>query len=101
MSCWDCLGGAEQRTTPGLLAFVPVNLQLQQAPWSALPCTNSSRLCHILLPASSSHLHLRSQVGEVSYSQRNLFGLGQRLVASAKLGQVGAADFAQMLYSML
>ena len=28
-------------------------------------------------------------VGEVSYSQRNLFGLGQRLVASAKLGQVG------------
>ena len=30
------------------------------------------------------------QVGEVSYSQRNLFGLGQRLVASAKLGQVGA-----------
>ncbi|KAI3429606.1 hypothetical protein D9Q98_005692 [Chlorella vulgaris] len=26
-------------------------------------------------------------VGEVSYSQRNLFGLGQRLVASAKLGQ--------------
>ena len=28
------------------------------------------------------------QVGEVSYSQRNLFGLGQRLVASAKLGQV-------------
>ena len=27
-------------------------------------------------------------VGEVSYSQRNLFGLGQRLVASAKLGQV-------------
>lgn len=29
------------------------------------------------------------QVGEVSYSQRNLFGLGQRLVATAKLGQVG------------
>ncbi len=28
-------------------------------------------------------------VGEVAYSQRNLFGLGQRLVASAKLGQVG------------
>lgn len=27
-------------------------------------------------------------VGEVAYSQRNLFGLGQRLVASAKLGQV-------------
>lgn len=26
----------------------------------------------------------------MSYSQRNLFGLGQRLVASAKLGQVGA-----------
>ena len=30
-------------------------------------------------------------VGEVAYSQRNLFGLGQRLVASAKLGQVIAA----------
>ncbi|KAI7843074.1 hypothetical protein COHA_003245 [Chlorella ohadii] len=29
-------------------------------------------------------------VGEVSYSQRNLFGLGQRLVASAKLGQTDA-----------
>lgn len=38
--------------------------------------------------AGATEGQLPGVVGEVSYSQRNLFGLGQRLVASAKLGQV-------------
>ncbi|KAL4449506.1 hypothetical protein ABPG77_007150 [Micractinium sp. CCAP 211/92] len=37
--------------------------------------------------AGATEGQLPGVVGEVSYSQRNLFGLGQRLVASAKLGQ--------------
>ena len=38
--------------------------------------------------ASTSEGSLPGFVGTLSYSQRNLFGLGQRLVASAEVGQV-------------
>jgi len=40
--------------------------------------------------ASTSEGSLPGFVGTVSYSQRNLFGLGQRLVASAEVGQVNS-----------